>query len=240
MEEALYMNNSYLKEFDAVVVGVKDNKYVFLNQTVFYPTGGGQPCDHGTITRKSDGKVFNVINVIKMDGKIAHELQQSSESGLQEGNQIHGSVEWERRYKLMRMHTAAHLLSAVFHREMQAKMTGNQLGTEESRIDMDIEDLDRDRINRLCSELNEAMKKDAPVEVYYMDREEALKDPEMVKLANVLPPAVKQLRVVDIKGMDRQADGGTHVKSTKEVGEIVITRMENKGKNNRRIYYVLK
>lgn len=236
-EEALYMNDSYLKEFDAGVVGVKDEKYVFLDKTAFYPTGGGQPCDFGSLVRKSDGKRFDVVNIAKMDGKIAHELR---EPGLMEGDHVQGSIDWTRRYALMRMHTAAHLISSVFHREMKAKMTGNQLGTEESRIDMDIEQLDRDLITKLCSQLNEDMKRDAPVEVYYMDREEALKDPEMVKLANVLPPAVKRLRVVDIKGMDRQADGGTHVKSTREVGEITVTKMENKGKTNRRIYFTLR
>ncbi len=235
-DEAAYMDDSYLKEFDATVIGVKDNKYVFLDKTAFYPTGGGQPCDHGSLTRKSDGKQFVVTNVAKMDGKIAHELR---ESGLQEGDQVHGSLDWTRRYALMRMHTAAHLLSSTFF-AMGAKMTGNQLGIEESRIDFDLEPFDKDRITQGIATLNDAMKCDAPVEIYYMDREEALKDPEMVKLAKILPPVVQRLRIVDIKGMDRQADGGTHVKSTNEVGEIVLLRMENKGKANRRVYFTLK
>ncbi|MBI4150490.1 alanyl-tRNA editing protein [Candidatus Woesearchaeota archaeon] len=235
-EEALYMDDSYLKEFDATVIGIKDGKHIFLDKTAFYPTGGGQPCDYGSLIRKSDGKRFDVVNVAKMDGKIAHELR---EPGLQEGDHVHGGIDWERRYKLMRMHTAAHLLSAMCFK-MGAKMTGNQLGTDESRIDFDLEQFDKERITQQVAMLNESMKRDAPVKVYYMDREEALKDPEMVKLAKILPPAVERLRIVDIKDMDRQADGGTHVKSTKEVGEIVITKMENKGKSNRRVYFTLK
>jgi Ser-tRNA(Ala) deacylase AlaX len=214
---------------------VKD-KHIFLDKTAFYPTGGGQPCDYGTLTRITDGKAVDVVDVKKMDGRIAHELR---ESGLNEGDSVRGSLDWSRRYPLMRMHTAAHLLSAAFHKD-GAKITGNQLGVEESRIDFDLEQFDKDTVARRVTELNEAMKRDAPVEIYYMDRDAALQDAELVKLASVLPPAVQQLRIVDIKGMDRQADGGTHVKSTKEVGEIVITRMENKGKSNRRIYFTVK
>ena len=122
-EEALYMDDSYLKEFDAKVVGVKDEKYIILDKTAFYPTGGGQPCDYGTLT--GNGKQHKVINVKKITGNITHELE---EPGLLEGEEVHGTLNWERRYKLMRMHTAAHLLSAVFHTRAEAKITGNQLG----------------------------------------------------------------------------------------------------------------
>ena len=228
----LYLEDQYLKEWDARVIGVKDGKYVTLDRTAFYPKGGGQPHDTGII-----GNDYNVIYTGKFSGSISHEVDRE---GLKEGDKVHCRLDWDRRYKLMRMHTAAHLLSAVFHTEAGALITGNQLDPEKSRIDFSLEDFDKDKIQDYVDEANRLAAEGHEVEISYMDREEALKDPTMVKLANALPPKVKELRIVKIGDIDRQADGGTHVKNTSEIGTIRLLNTKNKGKDNRRVYYTVK
>jgi len=233
MTELLYMTNSYLKEFDAKVIEVDGNRVV-LDRTAFYPTGGGQPCDTGKLV--CDGREFAVLSVKKESGKIWHELDRA---GLAVGDQVHGVIDWDRRYKLMRMHTACHVLAAVLYKEAGAKITGNQLGLEKSRIDFNLEKFDREALAGYVERANQLLAQDRPVKIYFMDREEVLKDPELVKLASVLPPAIQRLRIVEIEGIDRQADGGTHVARTSEVGRIVLLGAENKGKSNRRVYFGL-
>ena len=139
----------------------------------------------------------------------------------------------------MRMHTAAHVISEVFHKEAGALITGNKLDEEKSRIDYNLEWFDRDKINKLCERVNEIIEQDFPVKTYFMKRDEASKIPYITKLANALPPAVDELRIVEIVGFDVQADGGCHVKSLREIKKVEIVKIENKGKNNRRIYYKL-
>ncbi|MBI2661313.1 alanyl-tRNA editing protein [Candidatus Woesearchaeota archaeon] len=231
-DQALYMHDSYLKEFEAVVESVKDEKYVVLDKTAFYPKGGGQPNDTGTIIK--DGQEFPIVFVGKFDNKISHEV---SVPGLKAGDKVTGKIDWERRYRLMRMHTTAHLLSAVLHNKSGAMITGGDLDTEKSRIDFSLEDFDRGKLDEYCRLANEIIKNDLPVKVSFMKREEALKIPGMVKLAGALPPEIDEWRIVEIEGVDRQADGGTHVKSLKEIGQIEILKVDNKGKNNRRVYY---
>ncbi|RMF05614.1 alanyl-tRNA editing protein [Candidatus Woesearchaeota archaeon] len=235
MEDALYMKDSYLKEFEAEVVSVSQDKYVVLDRTAFYPNGGGQPYDTGRLIR-DDGEEFKVVYVGKFDGRISHEVDRP---GLKEGDKVKGVIDWERRYELMRYHTAAHILSGVFHKECGAKITGNQLDIGKGRIDFNLEEFDRERIMEYFEKANRIVEEDRPVLVSFMSRDDALKDPDLFKLAGVLPPAVKELRIVEIKDFDRQADGGTHVRSTKEVGKIVFVKAENKGKKNRRVYFKL-
>ena len=234
MTELLYMNDCYLKEFDAKVVSVEGNK-VELDRTAFYPLGGGVMNDVGKII--VNAKEFSVVSVSKSSGKVLHELDKE---GIVIGDSVHGILDWNRRHKLMRMHTAAHLLSGVFYHEAGILITGNQVDVEQSRMDFNLEIFDKDKIMRFAQKANELIKKNLEIKIYYMKREEALKDPGMVKLAEVLPPNVPELRIVDIVGFDRQPDGGCHVKSLEEIGEIEITKLENKGKNNRRLYYKLK
>ena len=234
MTELLYMTDSYLKEFDANVTSVERNS-VELDKTVFYPFGGGVPNDTGKLV--CDGQEFVVKNVSKKSGKVMHEIDGE---GLKVDDKVNGIIDWDRRYKLMRMHTAAHLLSELFHREAGALVTGNQLDTDQSRIDYNLEEFDREKINGYCRKANEIVQKDLSVKIYFMKREEAMKIPTITKLANVLPPNVPELRIVEIVGFDIQADGGTHVKSLKEIGTIEIVKMENKGKDNRRVYFTLK
>jgi misacylated tRNA(Ala) deacylase len=232
MEKALYMDDSYLKEFPATVESVKDDKFVVLDQTVFYPNGGGQPTDTGAIIK--DNEEFPVVYVGRFDGKISHEI---SRPGLKVGDKVVGRIDWGRRYKLMRMHTAAHLLSSVFHNRMGALITGNQKDVDKTRMDFNLENFDRAKVDEMIKTANDIIEKDLPVKAYYKSRDDAMKIPGIVKLANALPPNIEILRIVEIENVDIQADGGTHVKSLKEIGKIDLLKVENKGKSNRRVYF---
>src|SRR3989338_7954133 len=234
MDNALYMDNCYLKEFEAVVESVKDGKYIILDKTAFYPLGGGVAYDTGVLLR--DDEEFPVAYVGKFDDKISHEV---SKPGLKQGDKVIGVIDWERRYKLMKLHTAAHLFASIFHNNGNALITGNKIEPDCARMDFSLENFDREIIDEYAKIANELIKKNAPVKIHYMEREEALKIPDMVKLANKMPPDVEILRIVEIEGIDRQADGGCHVKSLKEIGKIEILKVENKGKDNRRLYYMV-
>jgi misacylated tRNA(Ala) deacylase len=235
VNNALYMDDSYLKEFDAEVISA-NGKFIVLNQTAFFPNGGGVEFDTGMMKRLSDNREFKVVFTGKFEGNISHE---ANEEGLKTGDKVHCSIDWERRYLLMRYHTSAHVLSGVFNREFNLMMTGNQLTTEKGRIDMNMEVLDLDLIKKGFERANELIEKDLPVEVYYKSMEEAKKDPTLFKLAIGFPHDIETIRIVDIKGFDAQADGGCHVKSLKEIGKIEFLEAINKGKNNRRIYFRL-
>ncbi len=235
MTRLLCLEDSYLRECDASVVSASGKEMV-LDQTVFYPRGGGQPSDTGEIT-KGDGK-SRVLEAIKRDGKVIHELESESHS-MKPGDRVRCAVSWERRYRLMRMHTAAHVLAALMHRELGVLISGNQLEEDKSRFDFTMESFDRAMFEDVVSKANQALSADIELRVYSLPREEAMKIPGVVKLAGALPPAMTDLRIVEIPGIDVQADGGTHVRSLKEVGRISILRLDNKGKGNRRIYFTL-
>lgn len=254
MTEALYMNDCYLKEFDAKVIEVEGDS-VILDRTAFYPTGGGVLCDTGWIV-KGDSR-FGVTEVSKGERQTTHEVRQAPrilhkapglsvwthemrQSPLAAGDAVRGIIDWSRRYMLMRHHTSAHLLSSIFYNELHVLVTGNQIGVEQSRIDYSMETMDMDAIKRIFDKANEWIAKDSPVKIYTRSREEALKIPGVVKLASALPPNIETLRIVEIEGADIQADGGCHVRSLSEIGRIEFLRAENKGKNNRRVYYTVK
>ena len=235
MSKALYLDDMSLKEFEAEVVSVKDGKYVVLDQTAFYPKSGGITNDEGTLTRGSD--VFNVVYVGKFGGEISHEVDPE---GLQVGDKVTARLNWDRRYKLMRYHTAAHVLSGAFYKNLGAKITGNDIATlDQGRIDFNLEHFDRSLIEEQVDKGNEIIQENHPVEVYYLARSEVEKDPDLVKLAMGIPKGIKNLRIVDIKNFDRQPDGGCHVQSLKEIGKINIKKLVNKGKNNRRLYFII-
>lgn len=231
--QPLYMTDSYLKEFDAVVAEA-DGKNIVLDNTAFYPTGGGQPCDFGVIEAGSSS--FSVVSVFKKDGKIWHE---ADKEGLVAGMEVLCRIDWDRRYRLMRMHTAAHIIDAVFHREAGALCTGNQIGVDKTRIDFSLEAIDKEKILSYIDEANAIIQQNIEVKIYFLKREDALKIPGVVKLANAMPPNIGELRIVEIPGVDLQADGGTQVHNTEEIGKIVLLSVENRGKNNRRIYYTV-
>jgi misacylated tRNA(Ala) deacylase len=224
----LYWEEPYSKEFVAKVVSV-EGPTVVLDQTLFYPRGGGVACDTGTLNTSK------VRETTKADDKILHTLESSAL--LKPGDTVKGLVDWDRRHTLMKMHTAGHLLSSLFYSRANCRITGNQIDVDRSRMDFDLELFDRSKIEGYVAEANEIIRKDAPVKTYFLKREEALKLPDMVKLAEAAPPAEAQLRIVEIEGVDRQADGGQHVGHLKEIGQIQLLKLENKGKTNRRLYY---
>ena len=234
MTQALYLENSYLKECDATVVLVKDGRYIVLDQTIFYPRGGGQPWDTGTVIKEN--QTYNVVYVGKFSGETSHEIDRP---GLREGDKVHCVLNWERRYNLMRSHTAAHVFASLLCNGTGALITGNQLEEDRVRFDFSLERFDRKILEEYVDKANELFERDIPVKWYELPREEVLMIPGIVKMAEAFPPDLPSLRIVEVVNVDRQADGGTHVKNLKEVGQIVLLKAENKGKHNRRIYFKL-
>ena len=232
MIRALYLEDSYLKECDSTVVSVKEGKFVVLDQTIFYPKGGGQPWDTGKIVRNNE--VFNVVYVGKFSGEVSHEIENP---GLRKEDQVRCILNWQRRYRLMQSHTAAHVFASLLCEETGALITGNQLAEDKIRFDFSLEEYSRDILEHYLEKTNQLLGKDIPVKWYELPKEEALKIPGVVKMAAALPPDIPSLRIVEIVGVDKQADGGTHVKNLKEVGDIKLLKTENKGKNNRRVYF---
>lgn len=234
MTRALYFEDSYIKECNATVVSITDGKYVVLDQTIFFPKGGGQPCDTGMI--KKSNRTYNIVYVGKFSGEISHEI---NPFGLEVGDKVHCILDWERRYKHMRSHTAAHVFASLLCSGTGALITGNQLDVDKNRFDFNLENFDRSILDKFIHQSNILFKKDIPVKIYNLTREETLKIPSIVKMAEAFPPDIPILRIVEIVGVDKQADGGTHVRNLKEVGQIRLLKAENKGKYNRRVYFSL-
>ena len=172
----------------------------------------------------------------KFSGEISHEVDRV---GLQPDDNVRCVLDWERRYKLMRSHTAAHVLTAVLNKGTGALITGNQLEEDHVRFDFSLEKFDKPLLEKYLNKANELFTTDIAVNWYELPREEALKIPGIVKMAEAFPPDLPVLRIVEIVGVDRQADGGTHVRNLREIGRVELIKTENKGKNNRRIYFRL-
>jgi len=235
MNTALYMNDCYLKEWNAEVINVSKDKFIVLDQTGFYPRGGGVEWDTGIMT-KENGEQFTVIYTGKFSGNISHEVDKK---GLTKGDCVHCKLNWNRRYLLMRYHTATHVLSGVFFKKYDLKVTGNQLTTEKGRIDLDMEEMNVDLIKNAIKQSNEIISQNLPVEIYYLSREEAEKEKDLFKLAMEFPHHLDTYRIVDIKGFDRQADGGCHVRNLKEIGQIKFKESISKGRHNKRVYFTV-
>jgi misacylated tRNA(Ala) deacylase len=178
---------------------------------------------------------LKVVETSKDGDRILHMLEFPASFAV--GQTVTGRVDWDRRHRLMRMHTAGHLLSALFYSGAKCLITGNQIDVDRSRMDFSLEVFDRSQIEGFVKEANKLITHDAPVKSYFLERSEALKIPDMVKLAEAAPPVEAQLRIVEIAGIDRQADGGLHVAHLNEIGKIELLKLENKGKTNRRLYY---
>lgn len=238
MTRLLYLDDHYLKEFEANIVEVPDPKSVVLNRTAIFPKGGGQPSDHGVISFR-DGMTFDVVDSSKEDEKVVHHLT-ASIGNERIGETVHCSLDWNLRYFHMRYHTAVHILSGVVYHKFGAKITGGQIYSDHARLDLNLEDLSKDRLSIIESEMNRIVSEDLEVKSYWVSTEEALQMKDMSKLsADLLPKNLQRLRIVDIVGFDAQLDGGTHVAKTGEVGKITIARTQNKGKDNKRIEIVL-
>ena len=230
--EPLYLRDCYLAEFEAVVENVKDDKFIVLDNTAFYPTSGGQPNDTGILIR--DDQEFPVVYAGRFGGVISHEV---SRPGLNSGDRVRGIINWNRRYLFMKYHTACHILSAIIHNETGAQITGNQLGETKTRADFSLRNFDRELIQSYEIKVNEVIDRNLHVSIDIMPREDAFTVPSVVKLKDAFPPDILQIRVITIPGIDQQACGGTHVANTGEIPHIEIFRAENKGKNNRRVYF---
>ncbi len=233
MTEALYLKDSYVKEFEATVTDV-NGKYIVLDKTYFYPNSGGQPHDVGTMDNSTEK--FNVIFVKKIDHDISHELDKE---GLKKGDKVKCKIDWQRRYTLMRYHTATHVVAKVFSEKAGVLITGNQLDIDKARVDFDLENFDRSIMEDCINKANEIIQKDFPVSHYFMKKEDAVKDESLFKLAtrDFIETLPHNIRILEIKDLDRQVDGGTHVHSLREIGKIELLKCENKGKFRRRVYF---
>jgi Ser-tRNA(Ala) deacylase AlaX len=234
MAHPIWQTDCYLRTCESTVVSVESGKFIELGQSVFSPRGGGLPSDTGKLTR--NGEEFAVLGVTKKDGKALHEI---SREGLAVGDKVICDIDWQRRHRLMRMHTAGHILSAIMFKKGGILITGNSIDVEKSRFDFSMENFDRAAFQALIDDANLQIARNLDVSISFLPREEALRVEGMVKLAGALPPDVLELRIVAIGDVDRQADGGVHVKNTSEVGRIVLLSAENKGKSNRRVYFAL-
>jgi len=180
MVKALYMDDSYLKEWDANIESVSQQKFIILDKTAFFPKGGGVEYDTGSVTKENEQE-FNVVYTGKFSGKISHEVDKT---GLQEGDNVHCKLDWERRYLLMRYHTATHVLSGVFFKDYNLKVTGNQLTTEKARVDLNMDEMNVDIIKEAIQKSNIIIEKKRPVEIYYKPREEAEREPDLLDFVN--------------------------------------------------------
>ena len=238
MTEALYHTDAYLKEFDAVVTAVEGSA-VALDRTAFYPSGGGQPNDEGTL---ADGaRTWKVTRVRKTGADVWHELD-GDLSGLQDltGLAVHGAVDWERRYKLMRTHTAMHILCGVIFRDYGASVTGGNMEPLKGRMDFEFETMRQEFVRQIEEKINVEAAAARPVKVKILPREEAFQIPDLIRTKiNLLPEGIAEVRTVEIEGLDLQADGGTHVANTREVGRIRVVDYKSKGKINKRIEVVV-
>jgi misacylated tRNA(Ala) deacylase len=233
--ELLYYTDSYLRQFESEVVAVDAaNRAVAFAETAFFPTGGGQPHDTGQI--EFDGVNAGVIDVTKRaDGHVWHVLDHVAQLP-QVGGPVQGRINWERRYALMRIHTAQHILNGVIWIDYGALVTGAHMVPGEGRLDFELSSMSQDFARAVEARVNEQVALNLPVRVLFLPRSEADRDPSLIRLkANLIPRSIDPLRVIEIGGLDRQADGGTHVRSTGEVGRVRVIKAESKGKANKRI-----
>ncbi len=235
MTELLYLKDHYRKSCESRVIEVLNQKMVIVDQTVFYPQGGGQPSDTGVLRRQNEE--FRVLSAKKQGENVALEVNQI---GLKPQDLVQQEIDWNRRYALMRMHTSAHILANVISNETGSLITGNQLGETESRMDFNVTEFNAGIAQSFIEKANELIRQKLPVFIEFLERERALARPELVRLKDIMPPNLPVWRIVSIGNVDVQADGGTHVANTSEIGFMELLRTENKGKENRRIYWTLK
>ena len=234
MTELLFHSESYVKEFQAIVTGVFDGGVV-LDRTAFYTGGGGQPSDSGTLT---DGdREYQVTGVKRSDGKLVHQIAGDLPAA---GATVNGLIDWDRRYLLMRTHTALHILCGVVWRDYGALVTGGDMKPGEGRMDFEFENFSAEFVDELEIKVNAEVAADRDIHVNNLTRAEADQVPDLIRTKiNLLPPNIQKIRTIDIHGLDLQADGGTHVANTREVGVIKVVGHESKGRINKRIRIAL-
>ena len=228
--ELAYLRDAYVRDRDATVVAVDANR-VALDATIFYATGGGQPHDTGTITW--DGASVQVTDVRK-DGALVWHTVDGDVPPI--ATKVHLSLDWHRRHALMRTHTALHVLCGVIWNEWGTAVTGGNMEPLAARMDFEFDPLPDGFGARVEELVNTELAAARPIEVSFLPRDAAIEDEDLIRTkVNMIPESVKEIRVVDIVGLDKQADGGTHVHSTDEVGRIKVRKTESKGKGNKRI-----
>jgi misacylated tRNA(Ala) deacylase len=235
MTDLLYQEDSYIREFPARIEDFDpENQALILDRTAFYPGGGGQPADSGII--KLEQVKLPVKRARKSGADVLHIVE--GDFGKQFSEQdVVGQLDWERRYQLMRTHTAMHILCGVIFRDYGASVTGGSMEPMAGRMDFEFETMRKELVQEIESAINLEVKNARPVRVDILPREEAFKIPDLIRTKiNLLPEGIQQVRVVEIEGLDLQADGGTHVNNTSEVGQIEIVDYKSKGKINKRIY----
>jgi misacylated tRNA(Ala) deacylase len=232
MTDLLFLDDSYLRSFVATVTDVTPDGVV-LDRSAFYPTGGGQPHDTGALVL--DDQRLAVINVTKGGGNTLHVLAPDTASPAI-GATAQGELDWERRYALMRTHTALHVLCGVVFREYGALVTGGNMTPDGARMDFELEDLNPERVAHIESVANAVIRDGRAVTWRSLPRDEAFQIPDLIRTKiNLLPPQISEVRVVEIAGLDLQADGGTHVRNTLEVGGLRVVGTRSKGRANKRL-----
>ncbi len=237
MTHLLYQTDSYLQVFDAVVTEIDEAIHaVVLDRSAFYPGGGGQPADSGILSSKSTGPDYHVVRAKKAGDQVLH-LIEEADPLPEVGSHLQGKINWERRYQLMRTHTALHILCGVVFRDYGALVTGGDMDPLQGRMDFEFETMHKDLVETIEADVNREVANAREVRVAILPREEAFKIPDLIRTKiNLLPEGIQQVRTVEIVGLDLQADGGTHVHNTSEVGHIRVVDYKSKGKINKRIY----
>jgi len=237
MTDLLYQTDSYLNQFSAVIIAVDpESKSVILDQSAFYPGGGGQPCDFGEI--KTGDVQFSVVKVKKQGDDVVHFLGEGQLPSP--GTQVNALIDWDRRYKLMRTHTALHILCGVVFRDYGALVTGGDMEPLAGRMDFEFDRMQADLVHEIESAANKEVEAAREIRVKILPREEAFQIPDLIRTKiNLLPEGITKVRTVEISGLDLQADGGTHVRSTAEVGKIRVVDYKSKGAINKRIYIAI-
>ncbi len=235
MTELLYQTDAYLQEFKASVASVlEQERAVVLDRTAFYPGGGGQPCDFGSLT--IEGSVYPVVKVKKLGDDVLHFLGGEGTLPLT-GTDAFGTLNWTRRYQLMRTHTALHVLCGTVFQNYGALVTGGDMEPLKGRMDFEFATMRGELVREIEAAVNEEVREERDIRVRILPREEAFQIPDLIRTKiNLLPEGIPQVRTVEIVGLDLQADGGTHVRNTKEVGRIRVTDYKSKGAINKRIY----
>jgi len=228
--DLLYLRDAYLREFDATVVAV-DGDRVALDATAFYATGGGQPHDTGVL---GSARVTEVAK----DGAVAWHVLDGPVPAV--GERVHGVVDWDRRHALMRTHTALHILCGVIWNEYGKAVTGGNMEPLAARMDFEFDPLPEGFGATIEQRVNDEIANDRPIEISWRSRQDVLTDEDLIRTkTNLVPEHVRDVRVVDVVGLDKQADGGTHVRSTGEVGHVRVVKTESKGKGNKRVRIVV-
>lgn len=238
MTELLYQKDSYIKEFEATVIGLDESKHaVLLDRSAFYPGGGGQPHDTGWL--QTDAAKLEIVKVQKDLEDVWHFLA-VTDTMPQLNTNLHGILNWQRRYQLMRTHSAMHVLCGVVFRDYGALVTGGNMEPLAGRMDFEFENLSAELVKVIEEAVNLEIKKAHPLQVKILPREEAFQIADLIRTKiNLLPTNITEIRTVEIIGLDLQADGGTHVHNTSEIGIAHIVDYKSKGKINKRIYLTL-